>query len=281
MDELNEAGRSDDAAPRSCWGWGLRSCALLAAAYVMLGALAMLFEERLIYFPTRGGRVSGAGEDIQLRARDGVALHARFVARAGARHTLLYMHGNAGNLASRGALLDTLAGLGANLLALEYRGYGASQGEPSEAGIYLDARAAYDWAAAHGGGPAIVPLGESLGGGPACELAATREVAGLILLSAFSSVPDMAALSFPWLPARRLVRTQFDNLSKIRRVRAPVLIVHSRADEIVPFEMGARLFDAASEPKRALWLDQAGHNETFFREGPRVSGEITTFLEAL
>jgi len=240
----------------------------------------MALEDRLIFFPTKGGRVTGRGVDLELRAADGVRLHARYIERPGAEHTLLYFHGNAGNLPSRSDLLELLARTGANVLALEYRGYGQSEGAPSEAGIYLDARAAYDWAVARAPAHSLYVLGESLGGGPACELAATREVAGLILISAFTNIPDMAALSFPWLPVRLMVRTRFDNLSKIARARAPVMVVHGRKDEIVPFEMGQRLFARAAEPKRSLWLEHAHHNDIFYAEGARVVDEVREFMHA-
>lgn len=253
----------------------------LGLAYACLVAITMAFEDRLIFFPTRGGRVNGPGVDLELRAEDGVRLHARFIERPGAQQTLLYLHGNAGNLATRSDLLGVFAGFGAHVLALEYRGYGQSAGEPSERGLYLDARAAYDWAAARGAADRMVVLGESLGGGPACELASTRQVGGLILLSSFTSIADMGALSFPWLPVRFLVRTRFDNLAKIPRIGAPKLIIHSRADEVVPFEMGQRLFASAREPKQALWLERARHNDAFYTEPERVAGGIAAFLRGL
>jgi fermentation-respiration switch protein FrsA (DUF1100 family) len=253
----------------------------LLFAYIVFGVLLMSFQDRLIFFPTRGGQVAGPGVDLTLRAEDGPALHARYIEHPGAQYTLLYFHGNAGNLENRSELLELFADFGANVLALEYRGYGQSEGDPSEAGLYLDARAAYDWAVARVPAKKLVLLGESLGGGPACELASTREVGGVILLSAFTSVADMAARSFPWLPVRWIVRTRFDNLAKIPKIRAPKLIIHSRTDEVVPFEMGPRLFAAAAEPKTSLWLDRAGHNETFYSQGQRVTKAVKAFLQSL
>jgi fermentation-respiration switch protein FrsA (DUF1100 family) len=242
----------------------------MVVGYVMCIALLMALEDQLIFFPTKGGRVTGPGVDVELRTADGVRLHARYIERPGASHTLLYFHGNAGNLANRSDLLEQLSHAGAHVLALEYRGYGQSAGTPSEAGIYLDARAAYDWALARAPASTLWVLGESLGGGPACELAATRKLAGLILIAAFTSISDMASLSFPWLPVRLMVRTRFDNLTKLAHVRVPVLVIHGRHDEIVPFEMGERLFARAAQPKRSLWLERAGHNDIFYTEGPRV-----------
>jgi uncharacterized protein len=259
----------------------LKYAGRLLFAYIVVGVLLMSFQDRLIFFPTRGGQVAGPGVDLKLRAQDGTALHARYIDHPGAQYTLLYFHGNAGNLENRSELLEMFAGFGAHVLALEYRGYGQSEGDPSEAGLYLDARAAYDWALARAPAKKLVLLGESLGGGPACELASTREVGGVILLSTFTSVADMAAHTFPWFPVRWIVRTRFDNLAKIPKIRAPKLIIHSRTDEVVPFEMGPRLLAAAAEPKTALWLDRGGHNETFYSQGQQVTNAVKAFLQTL
>lgn len=253
----------------------------LLVAYGATCGLVMLLQDRLIFFPTKGGRVVGPGVDVELRAEDGTRLHARYIEQQGADRTLLYFHGNAGNLADRSDLLEIFGDLGANLFALEYRGYGRSEGEPSERGIYRDADAAYAWVTQRVPPASVVLLGESLGGGPACELASKQKVGGVILLSAFTSIADMAKLSFPWLPVRWLVRTKFDNAAKIRKVTAPKLFVHSRVDEVVPFEMSERLFNAAAEPKRALWLDRGGHNETFYFHRSALAKEVRAFLRTL
>lgn len=252
--------------------------AVVVVGFAACVVLLMALEDRLIFFPTKGGRVRGPGVDLELRAADGVRLHARYIELPGAARTLLYLHGNAGNLPDRSELLEQLTRTGAHVLALEYRGYGQSDGTPSEAGVYLDAQAAYDWAVTQAPAGSLWVLGESLGGGPACELASTREVGGLILLTAFTNIPDMAALSFPWLPVRLVVRTRFDNLAKVSRVRAPVLVIHGRHDELVPFVMGERLFERAAEPKRSLWLERAGHNDVFYTEGELVINAIRQFM---
>ena len=258
-----------------------RIATVVALAYVMLLAGLMALEDRFIFFPRLGGRVQGPGIDLALQAQDGTRLHARYIERPGATYTLLYLHGNAGNLADRSDLLELFAGLGMHVLALEYRGYGQSDGVPSEVGLYVDARAAYDWAVARIPASKLVVWGESLGGGPACELAATRELGGVILQSTFTSIPDMAALSFPFLPVRYLVQTRFDNLAKVPKIRAPLLVIHSRNDELIPFEMGERLYAAAREPKQALWLDRSGHNDTLYTDGPRVAEGVAKFLQRL
>lgn len=254
---------------------------ILLVAYVAMCGLVMFLQDHLVFFPTRGGRVTGPGVDIQLRAADGTRLHARYVERQGADRLLLYFHGNAGNLADRSDLLEIFGDFGTHVLALEYRGYGQSEGEPSERGIYQDAMAAYEWAVARVQPRNVILFGESLGGGPACELASKREVGGLILLSTFTSIADMAARQFPWLPVRWMVRTKFDNAAKIGKVSAPKLFVHSKTDEVVPFDMSERLFEAASQPKMSLWLDKGGHNETFYFHRSTLAAKVRSFLKSL
>lgn len=238
----------------------------------------MAFEDRMIYFPTRGGRVHGPGQDVALRAADGVRLHARYIERDPSALSLVYLHGNAGNLAGRSELLHYLTSFGTNVLALDYRGFGQSDGVPSEAGLYADARAALGFVRERTPRARIVLLGESLGGGPACELALAEPVAGVVLLATFTSVADMAGYYYPWLP-RWAVRTRFDNLAKIARIRAPKLLVHSRSDEVVPFEMGQRLFAAAAEPKSSLWLERSGHNDMFTVEEAQLGAALRAFLQ--
>jgi fermentation-respiration switch protein FrsA (DUF1100 family) len=249
--------------------------------YAMLVGAVMGLEDTFIYFPSRGGTVKAHGHDVYLQAADGVKLHAFFIEQAASDLTLLYLQGNAGNLAGRSPVLEYFASLGVSVLALDYRGYGQSQGSPSEAGLYADVLAAYAWLRERSAASTIVVLGESLGGGPACELAATRPIGGLVLLSTFTSVPDMAARTFPFLPARLLVRTRYDNLAKITKVGVPKLVVHSERDEVIPFEMGKRLFAAANEPKQALFLERSGHNDTYFVDGVRLRQTLLAFLETV
>ena len=168
-----------------------------------------------------------------------------------------------------------------NVLALDYRGYGQSQGEPSEAGLYLDAEAAYAWLVQRVPPHSIVLFGESLGGGLATYLAVEREVGALVLLSTFTSVPDMARRLFPFLPVQLVVRTRFNNLERIARVAVPKLVIHSRLDESVPVRMAERLYAAARPPKVALWLQRAGHNGAFTRDGEALLAGLRRFLSDL
>lgn len=251
----------------------------MAAGIVILLALLMLFEENLIFFPERGGVGASPGSEVWLDAADGVSIHGWHITHPDATQTLLYLHGNAGNLESRRGIFARLAPLKLDILAIDYRGYGKSGGEPSEAGLNADTLAAYEWLLDRTRADRIFVYGESIGGGPACELAASRPVAGLILQSAFTNIADMAALSFPWLPVRWLVRTRFDNLARLPRVAAPKLIIHSRRDEIIPFSMAERLYAAAAAPKRQLWLERSRHNDLFVLDSAAVLEAMHAFIE--
>jgi fermentation-respiration switch protein FrsA (DUF1100 family) len=192
---------------------------------------------------------------------------------------LLWFHGNAGNLAHRADLMLELARLPAQVFIVDYRGYGRSDGRPSEEGLYRDARAAWRYLRDQGGVEAdrIVILGKSLGGAAAVDLAAEVSPAGLILESSFVSVPEMAARHYPFIP-RWFVRTKMDSLSKIERVRCPILVIHSPDDEIVPYEQGRRLFEAAGGDKRFLEVPGAHHNELWLVGGADYLRALREFL---
>lgn len=241
----------------------------------------MPLEDRFIYRPKRVGHPAGLGTDVQIKTVDGVALHARYALRAYAYFNVLYLHGSRGNLATRSGALRWMCFANANVLGLDYRGYGKSEGQPSEAGLSRDAQAGYDWLAARALPSSIVVVGEGLGAGPACELARTRNVAALVLISAFTSLPELAAARYPFVPTRWLVRSRFDNLSKVGAVTAPKLFIHSRADERVPFAMGERLYAAAAEPKSALWVDHWEHDELWSEGGEMLARALGQFLKTL
>ena len=241
----------------------------------------MPLEDRFIYRPKRVGHPAGLGTDVQVKTVDGLALHARYALRAYAYFNVLYLHGSRGNLATRAPALRWLCSANANVLGLDYRGYGKSEGKPSEAGLCRDAQAAYDWLVARALPSSVVVVGEGLGAGPACELARTRNLGALVLISAFTSLPELAARRYPYAPTRWLVRSRFDNYAKISAIGAPKLFIHSRADDRVPFEMGERLYAAAAEPKSALWLEHAGHDELWSGQGELLGRGLGQFLKTL
>lgn len=268
--------------PVPVWKRALRSGALTIGLVFVLGAgFIMFFEDSFIYFPEKGGVGASPGEEVDLTCSDGVKIHGWYAGNPEAKVSVLFFHGNAGNIEHRRDVIRQLRESPANVLAIDYRGYGKSEGKPSEEGLYLDARAAYDWLRAKTPAAKLVVFGKSLGAGPACELAAQVPVDGLIVQSAFTSAPDMSSRVMSLFPARWFMRTKFDNLSKVRKATCPKLFIHSRGDEIVPFEMGERLFAEAAPPKESAWYDEADHNGLIDRYGMRYYRRIGEFLEKI
>ena len=192
---------------------------------------------------------------------------------------MLVSHGNAGNVEVRLDLARAFLELGASVLLCDYRGYGKSAGSPDEEGTYRDAEAAYAQLTVVEGFSAerIVLYGESLGAAVAIELARRRPCAAVIVESAFTSLADVGAKAYPYLPVRWLARFHYDNLAKVAALGVPLFLIHSPADEIVPVEQGQRLFEAAREPKRLL-LTAGGHNDGGFRQRPAWRAEVGKFL---
>jgi hypothetical protein len=194
---------------------------------------------------------------------------------------VLFCHGNAGNISHRLDSIRLLHSLGLQVLIFDYRGYGHSEGAASEKGSYRDADAAWRYLVDVRGLPAdrIILFGRSLGAAVAADLASRTRPAAVIMESAFTSVPDMAAGIYPWLPVRLLSRYRYDNLDKITRISAPLLLVHSRQDEIIPFAHGERLFERAREPKQFLEIN-GGHNDAFLTSRKAYTHGLESFLAA-
>lgn len=274
-------------------GWlkrALRTAVTLALAGGAGIVFFRWFEHRNVYHPTTtlwaGPDALGRPfEEVWLRASDGERLHAWFFPAATnsprRQLVLLHCHGNGGNLSHRLETFEALLGTGVNVLGFDYRGYGRSGGRPSENGTYLDAQAAYAWLRQRGFASAnILGYGESLGGAIATELAVREPLGGLVLQSTFTSIADIGAELFPWLPVRRLSRIRYDTLAKLPGLHLPVLVLHSRSDTLVPFHHSERLFAAANEPK--LFHEIAGdHNDAFESGRARLLDGIEAFLQRI
>ena len=243
----------------------------LVFGYAVLTGVVYLTQERLVYYPQVGRddattpRTHGlAFETVQLATEDGERLNAWWVSAPEPRGAVLLFHGNAGDMAARIDYLKMFNRLGYATLIIDYRGYGQSTGKPSEAGTYLDALAAWTWlTGTRGMAPAdVVIFGESLGGAVATWLAARHPPRALVLASTFTSLNDLGAEVYPFLPVRLISRFSYDSRARIGSIRAPVLVMHSRDDDLIPFAHGQRLFAAAGEPKQ--FLELAGeHNYGF------------------
>jgi len=209
-------------------------------------------------------------EEVHLTASDGLRLHGWFFPAgreaSRAQLALLLLHGNAGNISHRLGFCQAWLELGLNVFLFDYRGYGLSEGRPSEPGTYLDAQAAYHWLRDKNFAPQnIIALGKSLGGGIASELALRETVGGLILQSTFTSIPAVGSELFPWLPVNWLSTIKYDTLGRLPRIKVPSLIVHSRDDALVRFAHAEQNFAAANQPK--MFLEIAGNHTSVLESG--------------
>jgi hypothetical protein len=236
--------------------------------YLLFVLFMVAMENSLIYFPSvyPDGFWNPPGltfEDAWFEAPDGTKLHGWYVPHEKPRAVVLVAHGNAGNLSHRYELLQSLYTLGVSAMIFDYRGYGRSEGTPSEAGILADARAARRWLAERAGvnESDVVLMGESLGGGVMVDLAASDGARALVLENTFTSLPEVASYHYPWLPVKLLMRTQLNSAGKIADYNGPLLQAHGDADTIIPFEIGRRLFEAAGEPKELVVIHGGDHND--------------------
>lgn len=239
----------------------------VAAVYALVVFGVWLGQRRLMYVPdpTRVAPASlglaGIAE-IELTAPDGVKIVTWAAKARAGRPTILYFHGNAGNLAGRANRARRYADAGFGLVMLSYRGYGGSGGNPSEANNLADARLAYDSLTAQGIAPRdVVVYGESLGSGVAVQLAAEMQVGAVILDAPYTSMVEMATLMYPYLPVRPLLADRYESDRHIGKVKAPVLVLHGVRDRVVPVAMGRALYAKASEPKRLEIYPDGGHTD--------------------
>jgi fermentation-respiration switch protein FrsA (DUF1100 family) len=258
----------------------------VACAYAALVAFVWYIQDRLIYYPQMGREIASTPaargvpyDDFTITAEDGEKLNAWWVPAANPRGAVLLFHGNAGNISHRIEYALMFRGLGYSTLLVDYRGYGKSTGKPSEEGTYKDADAAWRWLTQTRGIPedGIMLFGESLGGGVASWLAARHKPRALVLASTFTSAVDLGAQVYGFLPVRLISRYRYPTLERLPEVRAPMLVIHSPDDDIIPFSHGRRLYEAAREPKAFLEL-QGGHNEGFVFARPEWVKALSEFL---
>jgi fermentation-respiration switch protein FrsA (DUF1100 family) len=303
------------AARRGLWR-SVRSMGLVAVAcYVVILAMLGFFQRSLIYFPSRAARIdprealrpAGSVHDVVFRTEDGLTLHGWHVLPAGvrcdsraacdrelrnARLVVLHFHGNGGDRRLRVDDAVIFGEQGAHTFLIDYRGYGENPGAPSETGLAADARAAWKYVTEDRGvDPArIVLYGESLGGAVAVKLAAElceagTPPAGLMTLSTFSAMSDVAAHHYPWLPVRLLLLDRYPSADRIGQVTCPLLLLHAGEDRIVPIQFGRRLFAAAPErsvggiAKKFVELPNCDHNDVLFRARPAFEQAVRAFLE--
>ena len=270
---------------RRSW-WRLPAAALRIAgiAYVGGALLLSLLQARLVYHPRRDieatpDTVGLPYEDVRFQTDDGLTLAGWFLPASGAKATILFCHGNAGNISHRLDSAVLFHQLGYSLLLFDYRGYGQSEGKPTEEGTYRDAEAAWKHLVETRGIPPseIVISGRSLGGAVAAHLARSRTPRALVVESSFTAIPDVAAEMLWFLPVRWLIRFDYRTVDYVRQVDCPILVVHSADDRLIPFHHGREIFAAAGEPKEFLQI-VGPHNGGFLQSGDRYRNGLTTFL---
>jgi uncharacterized protein len=263
----------------------------ILVAYVLVLALVRVFESRLIFFPNYPDRLNGDWhpralpvQDVWLTASDGVKLHAWWIPHDSAKFTFLAFHGNASNMANRTPIYEFLRSTPANVFALEYRGYGRSEGKPGEAGVYHDAEAAYEYLVNTKGidRRVIISFGQSLGTAVATHLAAHHQVAGVVLEAPFPSASRVARKVFWFLPGvSLLVHGQFDTQAWSKEIHTPILIVHCVQDPVIPLQFGQQVYDAALPPKTFLQINGSCHEESSLIAPTQYRAALQEFLSSL
>lgn len=260
---------------------------IIIGAYLLVCLAAFLFQSRFVFFPSseHAGTPGDAGlsfEDVTLENGAGTKIHGWFIPAANPRFTLLFCHGNAGNITHRIESIQIFNRLNLSVFIFDYSGYGRSGGRPSERATYLDSRAAWDYLTGEKKlkRENIILFGRSLGAAVAIELATEVDPCALILESAFTSAVELGARVYPWLPVRLMSRIRYNSMSRIQDVRTPKLFIHSIEDEVVPFGMGRRLYNRAARPKTLVKI-RGGHNDGFVVSGPEYVQAIGNFLDGL
>lgn len=251
---------------------------------VFIFAYVKYFEKKGIYYPTKEIELTPAGvglkyEDVFFETDDGFRLNGWYIPSENARGSLLFCHGNAGNISHRVEIIQIFNRLNLNVFIFDYRGYGKSQGSPSEEGLYRDAQAAYNYLLNREDidKEKIVIYGKSIGANVAIDLASRVTAVSLISDGGFTSAYDMGKKLFPYLPIKWIITVKYDAQNLIKNIAIPKLLIHSRDDEIVPFKLGEKLFEAAPEPKEFYEM-QGTHNEAIFMAMNEYSSRIDAFL---
>lgn len=218
-------------------------------------------------------------EDVYFQTSDGVTLNAWLISPAADSPMVLWFHGNAGNIGDRVENARLLYDRGLALCMVDYRGYGKSEGSPSEKGVYLDGQAAYDYLASRGVAPdKLIIFGRSLGAAVAVFVASRNECAGVVLESAMTNMADMARVHYPIIPGLGSLKNKFNSIGRIASLRSPILFIHGDEDEIVPYELGQRLFEAAKAEKDFYTIRGAHHNDTYLIGGSEYFDRFDRFV---
>lgn len=257
---------------------------IVISVWVLLFLMFHFFQKNFIYFPhneiqVTPNYISLEYEDITLTTTDNIEISAWWIPNKNERATLLFLHGNAGNISHRLDSISIFHQLGLSVLIIDYRGYGKSTGSPSEEGTYIDAETAWQHLTQEKNinSNEIIIFGRSLGGAVANWLADKYTPAALIIESSFTSIPDIGKHYYPYLPINLLARIKYPSIDRMNNIMSPVLVIHSENDEIVPYKFGKELFEKANQPK--VFLDiNGGHNDGFLISGDKYTDGINRFI---
>ena len=256
-------------------------------AYTILALALYFMQSSFLYSPVRPvpynpGDINLPFENVVFKAKDRLKLAAWYIPAEKADFTVLFCHGNGGNMTHRLDTINILNELGLNCFIFDYRGYGASEGKPSETGTYYDVEAAYKWLTKKKNIPPenIILFGRSLGGSIAAYLASKVEAKALVIESSFTSYVDIGKKFYPYMPVHLAARFSYPTIDYVRKIRLPVMIIHSRNDEVIPFEFGLRLYDAANEPKEFVEIS-GSHNDGFLFSGEIYRNAWSNWLKFL
>ena len=264
-----------------------QSIGVMTVLMLLYAVLLVNCEKKIIFHPAKFPKgywnpvsLGLKAQDISFQSLDGVNLHGWFVPTPGARATLLWFHGNAGNLSHRLDNIKRLLPLNLNIFIFDYRGYGKSEGEPDENGIYKDSQAAYNMVLELEGVSvnSLFLFGRSLGGICATETALNNPARGLILESTFTSASDMSRKIMPLIPLGWAIRSKLDAINKVNELKLPKLFLHGDRDEVVPFDLGRKLYEGASDPKSFYIIQGAGHNDTYIMGGRDYYNALDRFI---
>ncbi|MFH1701634.1 MAG: alpha/beta hydrolase [Candidatus Zixiibacteriota bacterium] len=253
--------------------------------YLIILIFVYIIQHKMVYFPSHTISVTPRDanlefEDLYLTTSDGVNINAWYVPAVASQATIIICHGNGGNISHRLETIELFNQLNLSVLIFDYRGYGRSEGKTTEDGTYKDAEAAWDYLIKTKNVPPenIIIFGRSLGGAVACWLAREKSPAVLIVESSFTSIPDIAAKLYPYLPIRLIARYKYDSKEYIKGIKSPVLFIHSPDDDLVAYDLGKKLFEVANEPREFLEIS-GSHNEGFLSSGNHYKNGIKNFLD--
>ncbi len=257
---------------------------LIILVYLFLLAFLYFYQRNLMYHPDENNyfndKLSVNIEEVEISTKDGFALlgwyHEKDIRK---NKTILFFHGNAGSLENRIHKLNHFKDMSVNFLIVAWRGFSGNKGKPSEEGLYKDGSSAINWLVREGVKEEnIVIYGESLGTGVATHLSQNKNFAGIVLETPFTSMIDAAKTFYPYIPVSLLLKDKFDNKSKIKNIKVPILIMHGEADQIVPFFMGKKMYEKANEPKYSYFTK---HDNHMMEYDENLVKALSSFLKSL